>query len=193
MARSDERPVTVDEVRACWYPLDQVRDVYAQARIVGVEPDAVDVFDRPAWSAAAILRWRRKRDEQERQADADRAAWSQLERDTAAWQARRTAAIRQAQEVEARKTGRLAGADFSVGIPTQSPEDAARVRAAGRHAGEQYERATPRPRVNGEALVPLVYVDESEEGSMLARAVGAVKGPRVTDADREAAGELEVL
>ncbi|MBQ0902682.1 hypothetical protein [Micromonospora sp. U21] len=195
MAKSEDRVVSVDEVRAAWFRHDagEPEWICAQARHMGVEPDAVDVFGRPAFTPAAIAKWSAKRDVLARAAGDHEAAWAQAQRDSKAWQARRTAAVRDAQEAESRKPGKRGGADFAVGTLSQGPEDYARVRAAGRHAGEQFERANPRPRINGNTLLPLVYLDdESEEGSLVARAVGAVRGPKVTDADREVAA-VEVL
>jgi hypothetical protein len=183
----DERVVTVDEVRAAWHwsenPGNPER-IYAYGRSHGVEPDAVDVFGRPAYSPAAIAKWARERDRRAREADRAAAEAARVRAESDAWAARRAEAVRKAREAEARKLGGGSGADFTVGLPLLSPADAARIRAAGRHAGEQYERANPRPRdAQGNVFVPLSYVDEAEEGSLLARVAGAVKGVRVTEED----------
>ena len=193
MATKSDRVVTVDEVWAAWHwsenPGNPER-IYAFGRAHGVEPDAVDVFGRPAYSPAAIAKWARKREEAARKRDAQRAEEERHRQESAAWQARRAAAVREAQEAALRKLDRNANfADFVTGPALLSPADWAKVRAAGRHAGEQFERANPRPRLNGNPSVPLAYVDESQEGSLIARAVGAVKGVRVTDADRDPSDE----
>jgi hypothetical protein len=48
---------------------------------------------------------------------------------------------------------------------------------AGYHAGAQYERMNPRPEFNGNRDgIALAYVTPEEEGSLVAAAVGALRG-----------------
>lgn len=104
-----------------------------------------------------------------RSVEADRA-WRAHEADRDAWVAARTAAVDAARaKVEADAgRGRISDGDM-----------AGRQWAAGRHAAEQYERTYPRPRFNGMPTLPLGFVDESQEGSVVARVAAAVRGPKM--------------
>lgn len=92
-----------------------------------------------------------------------------------------------AQEKETRRAMRgfrLPGADG----PLSPGEIAAARREGAMHAGAQYERRNPRPEFMGSRdYVKLSYVDESEEGSLVAAAVGALRG-----AEKNKAPSVEV-
>ncbi|MEU0219537.1 hypothetical protein ABZ281_32545 [Streptomyces sp. NPDC006265] len=96
------------------------------------------------------------------------------------WAQRRDAAVKEgadkAQEKETRRAmrrGRLPGADG----PLSPGEIAAARREGAMHAGAMYERRNPRPEFMGSRdYVKLAYVEPSEEGSLVAAAVGALRG-----------------
>lgn len=136
---------------------------WARRPAIGVD-DAAALIDGSAWRV-------REHDD----------AWSAHLQACAEWEGARSAAVRQAaddaESKAARRASRL-GRLPGVGGPLSPAEVIATRQEAGNHAGDQFERRNPRPDFNGSRdAVALMYVDESEEGSVLAVAVAAVRGP----------------
>lgn len=118
-----------------------------------------------AWQAhmAAVERWTQ-----------ERAAAVQKGADEAETKARRRFALRE------RVTG-----DFTPNELSPGAIDGFRHEGA-RFAGAQFERRHPRPEFMGSRnAVHLMYVPESEEGSLVAAVVGKVKGPAKPGATKE--------
>lgn len=109
-----------------------------------------------------------------REYESDRAAAIQKGADDAEAKARRRFTLRE------RSPG-----DFTPNELARGAIDGIRHEAA-KHAGAQFERRHPRPEFQGSRqTVNLLYVPESEEGSLIAAAVGKVKGPAKSGASKE--------
>jgi hypothetical protein len=117
---------------------------------------------------------------QARRAQEHALAWAAHLRAVEDWKAGRDAAVKagakEAQEKEERRAMRR-GAIPGVGGPL-SPGEASAVRHEGAmHAGAQYERMNSRPSFNGSReAVKLAYITPDDEGSLIASAVGALRG-----------------
>jgi hypothetical protein len=120
-----------------------------------------------------------------------RKAWEAHQAACREWESDRAAAVKRgADEAEAKARRRVAlgeriPGDFVPNELSPGAVDGIRYEAA-RHAGAQFERRHPRPEFKGSRnSVHLMYVPESEEGSLLAAAVGKVKGPAKPGALKE--------
>lgn len=128
---------------------------------------AVTVGDARGLASGATRRAREHTDEQAR-----------VKAECTQWVADRTAAAMAGADAAEEKAKRggvrsfLPGAFVRQGGPSPAEIHAAR-REGYAHAGAQFERRNRRPG----PYVNLVFVDKAEEGSLMASAVGAVRGP----------------
>lgn len=96
------------------------------------------------------------------------------------WTAARDAAVQRGADAAQRKAERDAmrrGAIPGAGGPLSPGEISEARREGAISAGEQYERMRARPDLNGTRdYVKLIYVTPDEEGSLIASALGALRG-----------------
>ncbi|MFG3493780.1 hypothetical protein [Streptomyces sp. NPDC047928] len=164
--------VTLAEIKAATgRKADKVRAECAELGLLVVDDwagrPAVTVVDARELVSGAI-----------RKAREHAAAQDEIRAACARWEAERaavtTAAADEAQERAERSKRRpfLPGAFVRQSGPTSAEIHELR-REAYRHAGAQFERRHPRPG----PYVSLMFVDPSQEGSAVAAAVGALRGP----------------
>jgi hypothetical protein len=165
-------------------PLTEVAKVTGRTVLkVRAECAELNMFIRDDWAGRPAISEKNARalvNGTARRAQEHERALSEHLRAVEEWTRGREAAVRAGAETvqekeqrRAMRSGRLSG----VNGPLSPGEIAAARRKGAMHAGEQYERRNPRPEFMGNRdYVRLAYVEPSEEGSLVAAAVGALRG-----------------